>query len=68
MGSGEFWEKSGKGRKGWRRSRGDSISGPLDVCGLGAVRLDLMEQEGREKGEGEVFQFLSHLMSEALEP
>ena len=33
MGSGKFWEKSGKCRKGWRRSRGDSISGPLDVCG-----------------------------------
>ena len=22
-----------KGRKGWRRRRGDPISGPLDVCG-----------------------------------
>ena len=49
-----FWgvlEKSEKGREGGRR-RSDSISGPLDVCGLGAVRLDLMEQEGREKGDG----------------
>ena len=34
VGSGEFWKSSEKGRKGGRR-RGDSISGPLDVCGLG---------------------------------
>ena len=31
---------------------GDPISGSLDVCGPCAVRLDLTEQEGREKGEG----------------
>ena len=51
VGSGELWKNSEKGRKGGRR-RGDSISGPVDVRGLGAVRLDLMEQEGREKGDG----------------
>ena len=52
VGSGEFWENSEKGRKGWRWRRGDPISGPLDVCGPRAVRLDLREQTGREKGDG----------------
>ena len=49
-GFGGVLENSEKGREGGRM-RSDSISGPLDVCGLGAVRLDLMEQEGREKGD-----------------
>ena len=47
------YDKSEQGRReegGWGRSV--RISGSLDVCDVGAVRLDRREEAGREVAEG----------------